>query len=275
MGHSLFFHIGIERTATTYLQDEVFPHFKNIQYIHKKDYHQFDSLYDTAKHQSCLLSYELNLNEQFERELTAFSARYPQSIPIIVLRKQSDWLRSQFKRHLKNGKGYDFDAFFSLTGSASLFSRDALFFQARMEYLKAHFEKEPIVLFYDDFKRQPKIFIQQFADIIGAKVDWSAISSQKVHVSYTDAQLLALARSMRKYDLKRLDKPEKGVALLKYRLDRWRKDLIRYYTLYSAKYTSSKNKHTPLIPESTLKSIDEFYKADWEACMNDSYKAKY
>jgi len=261
----VFFHLGIERTATTYLQDAVFPHFKNIGYIHKRHYADATAIISQQKYKHYLVSYELNLNEQFEREVRNFSSIYPHAIPIMVLRPQAQWLVSQYKRFVKNGNPQPFHRFFNLQNRDSLYPTQALLYTHRIELLKNYFTTNPLLFFYHDFRQQPQQFIQQLAHTVNATVHLSDINSQKIHTSYTTQQLLALQYVMQYINLKRERKFRQPLLHFGHRLA---KDAVRYTTFAIANQLPAHwFEEQAFISSETLNAITQYYQDDWNTCL--------
>ena len=67
MAKHIFFHVGISKTGSTFLQQRVFPHLKNIQYIPTHKYHQINDEIKKVKNGPILVSREFD--RQFEREV--------------------------------------------------------------------------------------------------------------------------------------------------------------------------------------------------------------
>ncbi|NPA38061.1 MAG: hypothetical protein GXO47_14555, partial [Chlorobi bacterium] len=97
-GKQIFFHTGLSKTASTFLQERVFPLFEGVEYIHRMYRYNrvFDIISGTRK-KKILISREFD--KQFERELSRFSPKYPDIQVFIVLRRQDSWIASQYRRY--------------------------------------------------------------------------------------------------------------------------------------------------------------------------------
>ena len=97
----IYFHVGLAKTGSTFLQERVFKHLKNIHYIDTSKYKKIDQLISESKHQRILVSREFD--RQFKKEVDKFSEKYPNATPVMVLREHHSYIASQYRRAIKNG----------------------------------------------------------------------------------------------------------------------------------------------------------------------------
>ena len=115
----IYFHVGISKTGSTFLQNRVFPKLSKITYIPTNKYHRVFDEIKNCDSNTILVSREFD--RQFEREVTLFSSRFPKATPIIVLRKHEEYLASQYKRFVKNGFRGEVEDFFDLENDKGFF----------------------------------------------------------------------------------------------------------------------------------------------------------
>ncbi len=128
MNKEIFFHIGLSKTGTKYLQNVVFPKLDNIKYIPKRLYHKAFKLIENTDYKRYLVSQELD--QQFDREIKKWAQRYPQTKIIVVFRRQDSWFASQYKRFVKNGFRGDITQFIDIKYDNGYFKiKDGLFFK--------------------------------------------------------------------------------------------------------------------------------------------------
>ena len=99
----IFFHVGISKTGSTFLQHRVFPKLRNIEYFPTNRYKKYQQLIQQTNSKSILLSREFD--RQMEREVKKWAAHSPNTKSIMVLRQQDGWIASQYRRFVKNGIG--------------------------------------------------------------------------------------------------------------------------------------------------------------------------
>jgi hypothetical protein len=241
----IFFHVGLERTGTTFLQRKVFPHFKGLRYIPKKQYLRAPEIIRTTPQKTVLVSHEFNRG--FADAMRAFRKTVEGDIyPIIVLRRHDKWLLSLYKRDLKNGKICTLSEF-----TEHHLNADALDFCRKIKLLRETFN-DPLVLFYEELVTAPEAFISKMADFIATTPDWDKINLTPVHTSYSDHQLSVLYHTS---------------------------ELIRWHFLHSNKifrYTilSLANllprewfRKKELFPKRYLEQTRRKYAKDWEDCL--------
>jgi hypothetical protein len=258
----IFFHVGLAKTATTWLQHKVFPKFRGIYYVKNTQYHRYASIIDQSQHPKYLVSREFD--RQLEREVSRFAALYPQAHPIIVLRRHDSWIASQYRRRVKNGFGLPFDAFFDLEHDQGYWKQSDLYMYPKLKVLEKWFSKKPLVLFYEDLKADPIGFVDKIARCCGVEYDQNQISLNPFHASYADKQLKIL-RGISRY----LFSPVQ--QFYGPRAWHWIQKRSRSLILYSILYPSLLLPEAwlpkeDLIPKEQLERIRNQYAEDWQQC---------
>ena len=259
----IFFHVGLGKTASTYLQDKFFPNLKNIAYIQRTNYKHFRKTIENTKSDKIFISNEFD--RQLEREVDRFSKYYPQAKTIIVLRSHGSWIASQYRRFVKNGKADKFEDFLDLENDQGDWKQKDLYFFPKIKYLEDKFDYKPLVLFYRDFKDDNFAYFDKFAHYMDVYYNKDEIDTTPKHKSYNEKQLKVI-RKFRKKIFKKETNYSDIYTIRK--IQRWLRMIPRYLILYSAllipeTWIGSE----PLIPREQLQEVDEFYKDDWEKCL--------
>lgn len=252
----VYFHVGLGKTGTKYLQFDFFPKLRGIEYIHTTKYRKSKKIIKKRGEGRFLVSREFD--ERFEREVRWFAQDFPDAGPIIVLRRQDEWILSQFKRYVKNGHRYRFKEFFNLEGTG-LFKVEDLYFHRRIELLEETFERRPLVLLYDELREEPYRFFDRIAQYTGTTYERESIPLRRRHRSYSEKQLKVIYKLS-----EHLDIVPRGI-LKKYLFVY----PIRYPVLYLARYLPAKAvPKLDIFPSrEELEGIREFYRDDWERCV--------
>lgn len=257
----IFFHVGLGKTASTYLQKRVFPFFENVEYIQRAS--RFANAVEIiAKGNAERYFISREFDQQFEYEVKKFSAHYPDSKVIIVFRRQDAWIASQYRRFFKNGHVIPFTKFFDLKNDSGMFTKKDLTFYHYIELTEKYFTQKPLVLFYDDLRKDPMAFFDVFADTVGVKYDKEKINLDKKHSSYSEKQLKTLKKvggvvNLRKDNMK---------YQFLYPIRRFYTNLIRYSTLFIGKHLpDSWYSDEPLINPDELKEVRDYFEADWQS----------
>ena len=142
----VYFHVGLGKTGSKYLQFVFFPKLKGIYYIHFSKYKKSKEIIKRKNFKKFLVSREFD--RQFEDEINWFSKDFPDAKPIMVLRRHDSWILSQFKRFIKNGYRGKFDDFFNLNNTGFFRIKDLMFFE-KIKFLEKKFTSKPLILIYD------------------------------------------------------------------------------------------------------------------------------
>jgi hypothetical protein len=186
---------------------------------------------------------------------------------IIILRRHDSWIASQYRRYVKNGGKQDFEEFIDLDHDNGAWKQKDLYFFPMLEFIKNNFTKKPLVLFHEDLKKDSEKFLSRIAAYLKAEYSLDEINQKPKHTAYSDHQL----RLVKKYSPIDSDKEKhyssRILTFITYR-SKW---LLNHLILYVA----------PLIPKSNTdslvnlehqKRIIEYYREDWEKCIEFAQK---
>ena len=115
MNKEIYFHVGLAKTGSTFLQKNFFPYLKNIKYISTHDYINSIDIINKTNYKSYLISREFD--KQFEREIKKFISYFPDTKIIVVFRRHDQWIASQYKRAVKNGWHWDFKNYYNINNN--------------------------------------------------------------------------------------------------------------------------------------------------------------
>ncbi len=259
----LYLHVGLGKTGTTYLQYHFFPKLKGVRYIQRTRYKSYPSIIEKSRGQKLFFSREFD--RQLEREVARFASRYPETHSIIILRSPESWAASQYRRFVKNGFKGRFSELFDVENDDGWWSRDELLFSRKIEALDRNFRPAPLVLLYDELKRDPHRFFERIATYMGASYEPDAIDLAPSHRSYGERQLKTMKRVAERLDLS--PKPRRSSLKAVKWFQEWSRRLLCYSVLYgSYLLPDSRIPDGPLIPEEELEKVRSFAASDWERC---------
>ncbi|MEQ8471906.1 MAG: hypothetical protein RIC35_12015 [Marinoscillum sp.] len=258
-GKEVYFHVGLGKVASTFLQQKVFPNLANIQYISTGKYRSAKKIIAKSKTEKVLVSREFD--RQLEQEVAWFSKDFPQAKVIILLRRQDEWAASQYRRKVKNGWYGSFEEFLDLEHDQGLWKQSDFAFAPKVDFIRRHSGQEPLVLIYDDLVARPEWFLQRLCGYMG--VETPVVHWKKVHTSFSDKQLKVLQAFCKRY-VKSVPKGKEKKLLhwLTYRPVWAFYHLVLYLAVLIPDSWVSK---APLISEESLKKVRKFYAEDWEA----------
>lgn len=258
----IFFHVGLGKTGSTYLQHKFFPKLKGIHYIHHTDYKKSIEIISREKHDRYFVSREFD--RQFLKEIKKFSAVYPDTHPIMILRRQDSWIASQYRRFTKNGRGIYFKEFVDIEHNKGRWDIAEMNFYEKIEQLEKHFNKKPLVLLYDELRNDPETFFKKIATYTGTTYDPRDVSLAPKHKSYNTKQLLLVRKTSRKI-LKKVSEEKIDSTKTGRRIRKIATHLIMYFHWLVPK---SKIEGDVLIDKKELDAIKNYFAEDWQKCLN-------
>ena len=270
MDHSpskpVFFHVGMGRTGTTFLQARVFPKLTSIHYIRNPQYRRgrYAQLIERGEANRYLVSHEFD--QDLEPELHNIAAKLPHARIILVLRRPDQWIASQYRRKVKNGYRGSFRDFFDIHHDQGDWKQRVLGFYQHIRLIEQLFTHKPLVLLYDELKQDPFVFLDKIAAYTGASYRREAIDTTSKHASYEEQQLnfLYWLNSRLPGKARRQLSPYKGVRQFQQQLIKVpRFALMKLATLAPAGWLPGR----PLIDEAELETIRASYQEDWEQCL--------
>lgn len=210
----VLFHIGYPKTATTWFQESFFPRVKNYRYIHRDITNKHFFFSDSFTFNSTEVKHELGLDQSNEKLLLSselmvtainFSwqsgnyARvcaqkikevFPSAQIIIFLRNQQSLFASAYQQYLKNGGTYSLKKYLY---SGRVFAFEHLLFDLMIEYYDSLFGKENVhIFFYEEFRRDPDSFLDDFCKKFDFKIDLNEIPQGRVNRGLRKGMVLPL-----------------------------------------------------------------------------------
>jgi len=180
----VYIHVGLPRTATTFLQNEVFPKLKlnYLLYLPLKG-NIVDGKNLISDESLAGYSYIIGSNNASNKDIAKrLHDLYPKAKIIVVFREKNKWLKSFYKQFLveserrKLVKNYE-------DWYAKVYGDKFLEFKEYENYLKELFD-DVLVLHFEEFKKDHKKFVKNICDFIGVKVPEYKI--KKVNISFSE-----------------------------------------------------------------------------------------
>jgi len=169
---NFFFHIGLHKTASTYLQRVVFPTWPGIIYLRHRNIEYFLRLSPAEKY---LISCEglsgatfANLDERLKC-IARLAEMFPGANTIIGFRPHGGFVASLYSQYLRYGGSKAFDSFFSSSGPQDhlIWRREDLCFRALIEGLESSFGKPPFVFQMSELRSNREKLLADLAAFLG------------------------------------------------------------------------------------------------------------
>jgi hypothetical protein len=268
----IYIHTGMGRTGSTFLQHKVFPKFGNIYYRRHTKFRKAAKLIKKGKHERFLISGEMEY-KKLERQMKVFSSHFPDARPVIMLRRQDEWLASQHRRFVKSGYALRYSEFLHLHDDSGFWERDWLRFMGNIEILEKYYTHKPLVLFFDELKADPQRVITQLANYMGATVHMSNINLSPKHASYNKKQLRAVYTLSKKINL--VNKKPSHYKIVNSLINIF-KNILRYSTLFLSPIIPATwlSKDSFLPEAEQLSELRAHFSEDWDQCVEYARKNK-
>ncbi|MBD3414015.1 MAG: hypothetical protein GF421_06265 [Candidatus Aminicenantes bacterium] len=261
----IFFHVGLAKTGTTYLQHKFFPKLKGIKYIQRTQYRNFKYVRIIKKtdFDKYLISNEFD--RQLKKEVTNIASVFPQAKIIIVLRRHDSWIASQYKRRIKNGYSFSFNEFIDLENDQGFWKQKDLCFYPMLQMIERAFQSKPLVLFYHELREDPYLFLEKISNFLGASFDKESVDLTPKHRAFNEKQLKVIRKFSRSLFSQDFQYSEKYWLS---KIQRFLRMIPRYLILFSSLLVpDSFVESSPLIAEEELKKVRESFEEDWNKCL--------
>ena len=166
MNKEIYFHVGLAKTGSTFLQKNFFPYLKNIKYISTHDYINCIDIINKTNYKSYLISREFD--KQFEREIKKFISYFPDTKIIVVFRRQDKWIASQYKRSVKNGWHWDFKNYYNINNNG-IWKNSDLTYMNKLKIIKKYSKSKPLVLKFEELKKNPFNYLDKISNYTNSK----------------------------------------------------------------------------------------------------------
>ena len=191
MNKEIYFHVGLAKTGSTFLQKNFFPYLKNIKYISAHDYINSIDIINKTNYKSYLISREFD--KQFEREIKKFISYFPDTKIIVVFRRHDQWIASQYKRSVKNGWHWSFKNYYNINNKG-IWKNSDLTYMNKLKIIKKYSKSKPLILKFEELKKDPFNYLNKISNYTDSKYLKTEISLKTVHKSYSEKQLIFLKK---------------------------------------------------------------------------------
>ena len=189
MNKRIYFHVGLAKTGSTFLQNNFFPKLQNIKYISTHKYRKCIDIINKTNYDSYLISREFD--RQLEEEVKKILSHFPDTKIIIVFREHRKWISSQFKRFSKNGYHFKFEKFYN-NENLGYWKNEDMIYMNKLKIINKYSNHDPLVLNFEELKTNPDSYLSKIAQFTNSTFNKNSISLNVVHKSYSEKQLVFL-----------------------------------------------------------------------------------
>ena len=258
----VYFHAGLGKVASTYLQKSVFPALEGIYYLPRDRFRRHHKLIQAAEYPAYFLSREAG--KHLIERLEAFARIYPEARLLLFFRRQDEWIASHYRRYVKNGGTEPFDRYLDLDHDNGIWKQEQLRYVELIEQARRIFGRDPFILTYDRLREDPDEFAQRIATYLDARINPEKMCTRQVHGSHSPRKLRAVRKLSR---ILRLPDPERQNVKRRFHRLRRRLELIRSHLLLllAGVLPASWAADEDLTPGSHMQRIREHYHSDWDS----------
>lgn len=256
----LFLHIGLHKTGTTFLQREVFPLWKGVNYLPQD---KLEYLTRMREGQRYLLSREglsgVNWASSAERirSIENLGRLFPQARVIISFRRHAGYIASSYNQYLQRGGSLAFPEYFEPEGDSGLLKVGDFMYRPKFEAVRRAFEHEPLVLLHSDIVGDLPRVLSLLESYIGGRAPDIATVKRRRHnqsVSYYPGKVLRFLNARSASALN----PQGRWPLYHWRLQRLGLDPRSVCQALSKRLFTR-----PLVAPAELAGMDDIFADDW------------
>jgi len=250
-----YIHVGLPKTASTYLQVYVFPELAGLRYFGKKQYRQYRER-PAQPGEKVLFSSEKDIG-LFE-ELENIQAHVPEARIIVVFREHYSWICSKYKYHLRKSGPLYFEEFYrqKLVQERGL---NPHYYQGIVEKIESLFPGRWLVLRHDWLKSDRRHFNQRLLHFLELDQE-PEFKNSIVKPAFNSRQLYVIRKFNRAFRYYPSEHPRKWRRKLHYKL--------REFALHSVAQLARLNYWKPgaidLELESQKEAIRATFREDWD-----------
>lgn len=258
----IYFHLGLPKVASTFLQKEIFPNLINTKFHHKHKFNEYKRLQGLDLQKKHLFSSEkLRGLEEAVEEIIEY---FPEAKFIFLVRRQDQWILSKYKYYIRKHGSEGFEGFFDIENNKGIWRREELFFSNKIKHIEKLSNSKPLVLTHDLLKSNPDLFFQRMTHYTGTILSAKARKKRIIKKSFSEKQLIYLRSFNRRYPYKVAKTPYKFLNILHYR---YRQHLLHTLAFLCQFLPNSLIGKSSLIDDmSIFNKIRSYYNEDWKYC---------
>lgn len=258
----LCFHLGLEKTGSTFLQLTVFRNLQGVLYHRKSKFQSFEQILEQHPNDNHLFTFETD--RQLFPSVDKIVASRPDARVILILRRQDSWLSSKYYYHIRKHGHKSLKEFFNVETGEGEWDRDEFYLRPKIEYLESKFKNEILFLNYDELKKDPEKYVRLITNYCGAELKAGVNIHKRRKRAFSLKQNRVLMGFNRLYKYEHLGSNSRFRNRLWYK---YREFLLHAVAFVAQFVPASLVSKEPLVDKDYLEQVRKYYEDDWAFAM--------
>ena len=255
----VFFHLGLEKTGSTFLQYSIFNNLKGIRYHRKSRFKYFPKLlskYPTEKH---LFTFETDA--ELFNTVDIVAEKIPEANIILILRRQDSWLSSKYNYHIRKHGRTPFSKFLDLRNDDGFLKKESFYLKPKIEYIESKIKGKILFLNYHELKHDPEQYVQRITSFLGAELKPGTDVINPRKKAWTLKQNRVVFAFNKFYQYEHLGSNTRFLNRTWYKYHEFQIHTIAFLARF---IPSSWVSNKPLIDKEFLEDVRTYYAEDWK-----------
>ncbi|MFW6275690.1 MAG: sulfotransferase [bacterium] len=255
--YKVYFHLGLPKTASTYLQAKIFPKMPVINYFKK---HHFKKYRTLQPEDGEIYFFTREMDRGLEKELDRIKETFPENACIIlVFRHHFNWIVSKYKNYIRKFGHLTFDEFFSTNGKGNL-NMGKYYYSDIVKLVEERFGDRALFLNFEDLKKSPLLLVRKIYDYIGLEEEEIVLSKRVVKRSFSNNQLKIVRKFNTFYRYKPLKTRYRIVNQVHYKYRHFLLHIVAFF----ARFIPVKTDDLEQEWLNRKAFIEDFFEEDWK-----------
>lgn len=261
---TIFFHLGLPKTGSTYLQQMVFPYLEGIRYFPKRQYKKFKKHAEKAQPEDKLL-FSVEEDVLLRDRMEQLAAYDPHIRVLLVFRRHDDWVASKYKYFIRKHGYANFEEFLTLDHQNAVGGKAGLRYRTKIEWAEELFTHPPMVLIFEDLQTAPVRFMAALTKLTGSRLNPKAPTEKRVKTAYKTKQLQWIRRYNRLIKYQKAKTPVKVWNKIHLKTNQLGVHTVAQLARLAPEGWTAED---TLIPDGALEAVRDEFAEDWTFCKN-------
>jgi len=256
---NIYFHLGLEKTGSTFYQNTIFKNLIGIKYHRKSKFKYFEKIIEKNPNGKHLFAFETD--RELFNTVDKVAKYTPNAQIFIILRRQDSWLSSKYHYHIRKHGFLSLRSFFDLKNDTGPQKKEELYLKPKIDYLESKIQSPILFLNYEELKQDAEKYVGRMLSFMGTELNRSANIHKPRKKAFSLKQNRILMSFNKFYRYKKANTGSKFWNRVHYKYREFLLHIISFIGQFVPSFMVSKE---PIIDKGYLKEIKDFYQEDWE-----------